>query len=114
MTTILVSAAIAAGILMSALPIASWIAELPMAATPVEPRAPERLPVVRPSELRLDRARQLYGSGDLREALRVLQEIDIADPLRPEADRLRASVQRALLAGVAPSRNGAAGGGAPR
>jgi hypothetical protein len=96
------------------MPIASWLAELPVAAPPVEPRPAERLPVLRASELLLERARYLYGSGDLRGALRLLQDVDLADPLRPEADRLRASVQRALLAGVAPSREEGSGGGASR
>jgi hypothetical protein len=45
----------------------------------------------------LDRARQLHADGRLSDALRLLDEIGIADPLRAEADRLKAVVQRDLL-----------------
>ncbi len=69
----------------------------PPAAAP-ERTAVEPLPVVRSSEIVLDRARSLYLDGHLRDALRALERIDVADPVRPEADRLRADVQRALLA----------------
>ena len=49
----------------------------------------------------LDRARELYAGGHLRDALRLLEGIGIADPARQEADRLRADIQRVLLASVA-------------
>ena len=101
--TLLVSAGVAAAILVSAMPIASWLAEMPVEAPPARPAPIEALPVPRPSELRLARARELYSSGALREALRLLETVDIADPLRPAADRLRADVQRDLLATVAPA-----------
>jgi hypothetical protein len=39
----------------------------------------------------------MYAGGHLRDALRQLDRIGIADPLRPEADRLRATIQRDLL-----------------
>jgi hypothetical protein len=67
------------------------------AATP-ERTVVEPLPVVRTSEIALARARSLYADGHLRDALRTLERIDVADPMRPEADRLRGEVQRALLA----------------
>jgi hypothetical protein len=51
----------------------------------------------------LARARSLYADGHLRDALRALARIDAADPMRPEADRLRADVQRALLAAATGS-----------
>lgn len=66
------------------------------------------LPMVRVSDTTLDRAAFLYGNGELRAALAVLAEIDGADPLRADADRLRAAVQQALLAeAAAPSGPGA-------
>jgi hypothetical protein len=78
---------------------------------PLESRSErvEPLPIVRNSEARVARARDLYGSGRLSDALRILDEIDIADPLRPEADALKAAVQRDLLATVPPSPPAAAG-----
>ena len=79
-------------------PIASWLGELPIAAPEIRSARVEPLPIVRASEARIARARELYGSGRLRDALRLLDDIDIADPLRAEGDRLRADVQRALLA----------------
>jgi hypothetical protein len=102
-TTILVSAGLAAVILVSALPIASWLSEIPVEAPLARPLAAEPLPVVRASQVVLARAGELYASGRPREALRLLETIDIADPLRPQADGLRANVQRALLAPVASS-----------
>jgi hypothetical protein len=92
---------VAAGILVSALPIASWLAELPIDAPAAAPPVPEPLPVVRPSESLIGRARSLYSAGRLRDALALLETVDIADPLRPQADRLRADVQRDLLTAAA-------------
>jgi hypothetical protein len=61
----------------------------------------------------MSRARELVTSGRSHEALQLLSEIDIADPLRAEADRLVADIQRGLLgAGAAPS--AAATGETPR
>ena len=96
--TILASAVVAAAVLTGTLSLVSWFTD--PAASPAA--APERtalepLPVVRSSEIVLARARSLYSDGHLRDALRTLQRIDSADPIRPEADRLRADVQRALL-----------------
>jgi tetratricopeptide (TPR) repeat protein len=95
--TILVSAAAAALILLSALPIASWIAELPMATPAVDAVRPEPLPVVRTSEMQLARARALYTAGQGGEALRVLDRIGRTDPLRAEVDQLRARIQHDVL-----------------
>jgi tetratricopeptide (TPR) repeat protein len=101
LVTIGMSVCVAAAILVSALPIASWLAEIPVDAPAVAPSSIEPLPTVRASETRIGRARELYSSGRLHEALRLLETVDTADPLRPEADRLRADVQRDLLARVA-------------
>jgi hypothetical protein len=58
---------------------------------------PDPLPILRGAEVVLERARGLHESGRSREALVLLERIDIGDPLRPEADRLRAQVQADLL-----------------
>ena len=102
--TILTSAAAAVIVLTSTLSLVSWFTDpgAPSSAAP-ERTAVEALPVVRPSEVVLTRARALYAGGHLRDALRALDRIDRADPMRPDADRLRADVQRALLAAVAPA-----------
>src|SRR5688500_17354837 len=97
-SAVLLSAAIIAVVLLLAQPIASWLGELPVA--PLESRSErvEPLPIVRASETRLARARDLYSNGRLRDALRLLDEIDLADPLHPDAEQLKADVQRSLLA----------------
>ena len=96
--TILVSVVVAAAVLTGTLALVSWFTD-PVASPAAAPERtrPEPLPVVRSSEMVLARARSLYSDGHLRDALRTLQRIDSADPIRPEADRLRADVQRALL-----------------
>lgn len=61
-------------------------------------RAPDlALPVPTPSEIALTRARVLLEKGHLREALRAIEQIRQGDPLRPQADDLRADIQRQLL-----------------
>jgi hypothetical protein len=102
--TILMSGAVAAAVLTGTLSLVSWFTD--PAASPAA--APERttvepLPVVRSSEITIARARSLYSDGHLRDALRALERIDSADAMRPEADRLRAEVQRALLAAATGS-----------
>jgi tetratricopeptide (TPR) repeat protein len=62
---------------------------------PSRPAAP--LPVPAASEVHLSRAQHLYSTGRLRDALTALDEIPIGDQLRPDADRLRAQIQRELL-----------------
>ncbi len=62
------------------------------AATPVE-----ALPLVRPSEVALVRARALFDTGHAGDAIRLLGTIPLADPNRADADRLLAEIQRALL-----------------
>ena len=74
----------------------------------------EVLPIVRASDTRVSRARELSTSGRSHEALRLLREIDIADPLRVEADRLTADIQRGLLAGAGAAPTAAAVGETPR
>jgi hypothetical protein len=98
--TALVSVVVAAAILLAAQPIASWLGERPIVAPSVESRPDDALPIVRGSEVRLGRARDLYASGRLRDALALLEPIALADPLRAESDRLKGDIQRALLDGT--------------
>jgi hypothetical protein len=98
---------------VGALAARSWLVELPVSAPQGKPVQAEPLPIVRTSDTRMSRARELVTSGRSHEALQLLSEIDIADPLRAEADRLVADIQRGLLgAGAAPS--AAATGETPR
>lgn len=85
----------------------------PVVAAPADP-----LPVPTSAENALARARELVGprslddpagvppadAAGLREALRILDTVREDHPLRPEADALRARIQRALIAGVATER----------
>ena len=59
----------------------------------------ELLPVPSASEVALSRARVLFEQGQLRDTLRALDAVKLGDPLKSEADLLRATVQRTLLAG---------------
>jgi tetratricopeptide (TPR) repeat protein len=88
------------GMLVGGLPIGSWLSELQVApaAPPTQAAFDDPLPVVRASETALVRAQELYSDGRLRDALRFLDRVDLADPLRADADRLRADIQRDLLA----------------
>jgi tetratricopeptide (TPR) repeat protein len=98
--TLLVSTAIALAIVLLAFPIASWIAELPIGTPRTEIARPEPLPIVRTSEMLVARARVLHASGKLRDALSLLDRIAVSDPVHADAERVRASVQRDLLAGA--------------
>jgi tetratricopeptide (TPR) repeat protein len=91
------SVAITALILLGALRTASWLRESPVVVRTGDAVSLEPLPIVRDGERRLDRARSLRESGHLREALRELDVVELGDPLRPEADRLRSDIQRVLL-----------------
>jgi tetratricopeptide (TPR) repeat protein len=90
-------AATATAIMLGGAPVLSWMIDVP-AAVPPTAQAAEPLPIVRTADTLLDRARGLYTGGHVHDALRLLDRIDIADPVRAEADRLRADVQRDLLA----------------
>jgi hypothetical protein len=76
-----------------------WNARAPQAASPPA----EPLSVPSPAEFALGRARAMSAAGRLREALQAVAAIQPADPLRGDADRLSSEIQRALLAGAAPS-----------
>jgi tetratricopeptide (TPR) repeat protein len=64
---------------------------------PVRP-ADEPLVVPRSSETALDRANALFASGRLYDAIRAVDLVRPTDPLRAEADKLKAAIQRELLA----------------
>ena len=98
--TIAACAAVSAAILLAAQPIASWLGELPVTAPVAVTQAPEPLPVVRAADMRLAEARAFYEQGRLHDALRVIDEVPPADPVRPAAEQLKADVQRRLLAGL--------------
>jgi len=59
---------------------------------------PAPLPVPSPTEAYVARARSLFASGKLRDALRSLDRVPVGDPLRLDAERIRADIQRELLA----------------
>jgi tetratricopeptide (TPR) repeat protein len=61
------------------------------------PARPDPLPVPRAAESQLARARHLRQTGHLKDALRELERVRPSDPLRTEADKLRAEIQQALL-----------------
>ena len=69
----------------------------PMPAGTAVVLAHEPLPVPRPGEIALARARSLYGGGHVKAALAALDGVPEADPLAPDALRLRADLQRTLL-----------------
>jgi tetratricopeptide (TPR) repeat protein len=83
---------------VSGMPLPDWLADPvgsqqeEVAAMPLDP-----LPIARSSERVVARARQLHTAGQLHDAIRTLETIGLADPLRPEADRLRGDLQRQLL-----------------
>jgi len=56
------------------------------------------LPLPRHGEMALARARALAAGGHLHDALSVIATVRPTDPQRAEADRLRADIQRQLLA----------------
>jgi hypothetical protein len=65
-------------------------------ATLVTPQSP--LPIPSPTEAYVGQARALFAGGKLRDALRSLDRVPVGDALRPDAERLRADIQRELLA----------------
>lgn len=96
----LAASVVAVLMLIGGLPIGQWLSELDVEPAPRTPPqiAEEPLPVVRAGEIALVRARRLQTEGRLRDALGALDRVQRADPLRAEADRLRADIQRELLA----------------
>jgi tetratricopeptide (TPR) repeat protein len=73
-------------------------AAIDAAPAPGSPAAEQALPLPRRGEIALGRARQLASAGHLRDALALLDQVRTTDPERADADRLRADIQRQLLA----------------
>jgi len=73
--------------------------QMPASGAPQLPEEP--LPVPRPAEIALSRARAQFLAGHLKDATRQLEAISVGDPLQREATALRVEIQRALLAAVA-------------
>jgi hypothetical protein len=67
-------------------------------AVQVSSPPPSPLPVPSPTEVYVARARSLFANGKLRDALRSLDRVPVGDTLRPDAERIRADIQRELLA----------------
>jgi hypothetical protein len=63
----------------------------------------EPLPIPLASDVALSQARLAFSKGHVRDTLRLLGTISLADPNRAEADRLLAEVQRMLLASTDPA-----------
>jgi hypothetical protein len=87
--------------------IAKWRAvpaQRELQAAPSPSAAERSLPIPRRAETAISRARALAAGGRLHDALVALDLVRITDPLRAEADRLRADIQQQLLAvnGVRP------------
>lgn len=81
----------------------AWWAGQPRVAAPVDLVRPlPPLPVPGASDLAMRRARTLFARGHLHEALAVLETVPVADPRFAEAERIRADVQRVLLATAGP------------
>lgn len=97
---VVMAASVAAGWLLLEGPArewARWPGETAGARASVPTPAAGPLAVPLSSESHLLRARALYRAGRVRDALRELDRVGIGDALRPQADRLRAELQRALL-----------------
>jgi hypothetical protein len=93
-----VACAIAAVVFLGSLPFATWLSAPAVSGPALAPAViDEPLPVVRTAEMAIVRARELYAGGQFHEALRTLDRVAFADPVRGEADRLRADIQRGLL-----------------
>ena len=85
-----------------------WQAWLPFdtLSRPASTPAPARetmLALPRRGEIALGRARQLAATGHLHEALGLLDSVRSTDAQRPDADRLRADIQRQILALTPPT-----------
>ena len=70
------------------------------AETGSAPRTPIQDPLIVPlgSEAAIERASALYRSGRLHDALRALEVVRPVDPRRADADKLKADIQRDLIA----------------
>ena len=69
--------------------------------------AVDPVPVPNGSDIVMARARILFATGRAQDAIRLVNTIGPADANRPDADRLLAEIQRALLSAVEPPLAGA-------
>ncbi len=74
---------------------------------------PTPLPLPSPTEAYLAQARSLFAGGKLRDALRALDRVPVGDALRADAERLRADIQRELLAVAGAEASSASSTAAP-
>jgi hypothetical protein len=107
-STIVAGAIVVTAVLVAGRMITATIADWPDAQTSPASHV-EPLPVARAGEMAVERARALYGAGQIKQAIGVLQAVDAADPARPAADALRAAWQREVLADLEPSTTDTAG-----
>jgi tetratricopeptide (TPR) repeat protein len=81
---------------------AEWWSALPLQPAPAAQSAPAvndpGLPIPLRGETALAQARALAATGHVRDALNALDLVRLTDPQRPDADRLRADLQRQLIA----------------
>jgi tetratricopeptide (TPR) repeat protein len=101
----IVIAVVAVGVYVAGTSGLAWrdlVPLLPLAGPPPAAVAPiaqdVSLPLPRRGEMALAKARALAVSGRLHEALAALDRVRLTDPQKEEADRLRADIQRQLLA----------------
>ena len=89
-----------------------WPSASSSVAPPAAQLVEERLPLPQPGDIILKRARRLFTTGHPIDALLILASIRPSDPLRADADRLRAEIQRDLLKSVPADPTAPAGTGA--
>jgi len=78
--------------------LSDWFPVQATTGAPALAPAPSPLPVPSPAEAYVGQARALFAGGKLRDALHALDRVPVGDALRPDAERLRADIQRELLA----------------
>jgi hypothetical protein len=93
---------LAIGLASGVLTMIAWSSGLlpwspPPATSTAAPAVQDPLPVPSASEVSLARARGWSADGRLRDALNALDAIRPGDPLRPQAEELRARIQQQLL-----------------
>ena len=95
----IVMVAATAFVIVSPSGLSDWFPVQATTSTPVQfTPAPAPLPIPAPTEGYLAQARAMFAGGKLRDALRALDRVPVGDTLRPDAERLRADIQRELLA----------------
>jgi len=90
------------GLVITALELVSRASDESPGSAPLIQPAEEPVPLAKPGEIALTRARRLFGTGHPTEALHMLELIRAGDPRRGDADRLRAEIQHELLSHTVP------------